>query len=167
LKSFAKTINAFIAGTAVGTILGIYVCVHFEIVRKPYFGNDDLKGIAWEIARHHHIEVSLLFAIVQQESKWNPKALSPKGAIGLMQIMPATGRDFCGLTEQQLLIPRLNLECGTAYFAKQLKTFGSVRLALCAYNAGPTRVRKLGKCPPFEETTQYVYNILKNWNGGE
>ncbi|HDN27942.1 MAG TPA: lytic transglycosylase domain-containing protein [Thioploca sp.] len=167
MKPFAKTVNAFMIGIAVGMILGVYVGFHFDIVRKPYFGSSDYRGIAWEIARQHHIEVSLLFAIVQQESKWNPKAISPKGAIGLMQIMPATGDDFCGLTEQQLLNPRLNLECGTAYFAKQFKAFGSVRLALCAYNAGPARVRKLGKCPDFKETTRYVHNILKNWNGGK
>jgi soluble lytic murein transglycosylase-like protein len=162
-----KTINTFIIGVAVGVIIGAYIQIHFEIIRKPYFSSDDLKGMAWETARRYHIDVPLLFAIVRQESGWNPKAISPKGAIGLMQIMPATGKDFCGLTEKQLLNPRHNLECGTAYFAQQLKEFGSVRLALCAYNAGPTRVRNLGECPPFKETTQYTHNILKNWKGGE
>jgi soluble lytic murein transglycosylase-like protein len=160
-----KTINIFMIGVAVGMILGVYVLTHFEIFHKPFSMSDDLESIAWETARRHDIEVSLLAAIVRQESAWDPEAVSPKGAIGLMQIMPATGKQFCGLSQKQLFNPRNNLECGTAYFAQQLKDFGSVRLALCAYNAGPYRVRKLGDCPNFKETNQYVHNILKNWNG--
>jgi soluble lytic murein transglycosylase-like protein len=119
--------------------------------------------MARQIAQHHEIDVSLLFAIVQQESAWHPKAISSKGAIGLMQIMPATGKWFCGLSEEQLLNPRRNLECGVSYFAKQLKDFGSIELALCAYNAGPTRVRRLGRCPRIPETMSYVHKILVDW----
>lgn len=165
--------NTFFIGAIVGLLTGICICIslavyYFEIIHKPDdWTSYDYKGMAYEAARRHHIEVPLLFAIIQQESAWNPDAVSPKGAIGLMQIMPTTAQSFCGLTKQQLFDPLSNLECGTAYFAKQMKNFGSVRLALCAYNAGPTRVRKLGRCPSFKETTRYTRNVLKIWKGGK
>jgi hypothetical protein len=173
-----KTIDKFYTGVIVGIILGVLIAVFsvhhffhyfahhfFENYPKFYCASDDYQCMACETACSHKIDSSLLFAIVQQESAWNPKAVSHRGAIGLMQIMPQTALDFCDLTEKQLYNPRLNLDCGTAYFARQLKNFGSVKLALCAYNAGPTRVRKLGRCPKFKETTQYTRIILKKWKG--
>jgi len=167
-----KTIETFYTGVIVGIVLGVLMTVffvHHFFENYPEFrcASDDYRCMADETARRYKIDSSLLFAIVQQESAWNPKAVSHRGAIGLMQIMPRTGLDFCDLTEKQLYNPRLNLDCGTAYFARQLKNFGSVKLALCAYNAGPTRVRKLGRCPKFKETTQYTRNILKKWKGDE
>jgi len=161
-----KSINTFLFGVVVGIIISVYMQNHFEVVRKlDNSALNDFRDIAWETARRYHLDVSLLFAIIQQESGWNPNAVSPKGAIGLMQIMPATAQTFCGLTEEQLFEAHHNLECGTAYFTKQLKVFGSVQLALCAYNAGPTRVQKLGRCPKFKETIEYTHNILANWRG--
>ena len=93
--------------------------------------------------------------------------ISSKGAIGLMQIMPGTGWSECSLTEKQLLNPQLNLDCGTRYFTQLFKQFGSVKLALCAYNAGPERVNQLGRCPQFQETLRYIQNILTAWQGGK
>jgi len=167
-----KTIETFYTGMIVGIVLGVLMTVffvHHFIENYPEFhcASDDYQCMAYEIARRYEIDSALLFAIVQQESAWDPKIVSHRGAIGLMQIMPQTGLDFCDLTEKQLYNPRLNLDCGTAYFARQLKNFGSVKLALCAYNAGPTRVRKLGRCPKFKETSQYTRIILKNWKGDE
>ncbi len=144
-------------------IISVIICTLTKIAFKHILTIDDYKKMAQETAHRHQIDVSLLFAIVQQESGWNPKAISHAGAIGLMQIMPSTGHWFCGLTKKQLFDPQNNLECGTSYFAKQLKDFGSVKLALCAYNAGPTRVRKLGRCPRFKETMLYTRNILAAW----
>ena len=120
------------------------------------------------MARRYHLDVTLLFAIIDQESQWNPNAISPKGAIGLMQIMPETGEMECGLvTRDQLLDPKLNLECGATYFSRLLKHFGTVKLALCAYNSGPNRVAELGRCPQLQETTRYTKNILTAWQGGK
>jgi soluble lytic murein transglycosylase-like protein len=159
-------LNTFFLGVLVGVIVSVYAQNHFEIVRKLNNSTRfEFREIAWETARRYHIDAPLLFAIVQQESQWNPKAVSPKGAIGLMQIMPATAAEFCGLDKEQLFEPHHNLECGTAYFSKQLKEFGTVQLALCAYNAGPGRVQKLGRCPSFKETIEYTRNILANWRG--
>lgn len=155
-----------LVGIALGIGVTAYFSHYYEIVRKPQFSAQDYRGMAWETARHYHIDAALVFAIVQQESAWNPKAISPKGAIGLMQIMPSTGESFCGLDQTELFDPLKNLNCGVRYFSHQLKTFGSVKLALCAYNAGPTKVHKLGRCPRFRETTHYTRQILTNWQGG-
>ncbi|MDM8561704.1 lytic transglycosylase domain-containing protein [Candidatus Parabeggiatoa sp. HSG14] len=162
IKSYSIT---FIIGAIAGATFLFCVQTYTKLFSKSYLVLGEYQDIAWEIARQHKLEFSLLSAIVQQESAWNPKAVSPKGAIGLMQIMPATALGFCGLSKEQLFEPRQNLECGTAYFAHQLKKFGTVKLALCAYNAGPTRVRRLGRCPRFKETTLYTSKILKNWKG--
>ncbi|MDM8560085.1 lytic transglycosylase domain-containing protein [Candidatus Parabeggiatoa sp. HSG14] len=164
LKTHAIT---FIAGLVIGGMIWAYISSHYQIIHTPQFSDTDYKGMAWQTAKRYHIDVSLLFAIVHQESRWKPKVISPKGAIGLMQIMPSTGESFCGLSEEQLFTPKLNLDCGTRYFLQQLKEFGTVKKALCAYNAGPTRVRKLGRCPRFKETTHYTNVILTNWNGGK
>ncbi len=157
-----KIFLIFFFGVIVGVLIQHYIQNYF----KHHFVPNEYLCVAYETARRHDLDYSLLFAIIQQESAWNPKAVSPRGAIGLMQIMPATAEYFCGLGRKQLFDPEMNLECGTAYFIQQLKNFGSVKLALCAYNAGPTRVRKLGRCPNFKETIQYTKSILKKWKGG-
>ena len=95
--------------------------------------------------------------LINHESRWNPKALSPKGAIGLAQLMPDTAR----LLNVNPRIPSQNLEGGARYLAIQYKRFGSWRLALAAYNTGPEAVVKYGGVPPYKETQNYVRIILK------
>lgn len=119
-----------------------------------------------DVAEDHDLEPSLICAIINQESGWRPKVISPAGAIGLMQIMPATGRSACNLRKVQLFQPSQNLKCGVSYFKKQLKKFGNKKHALCAYNAGPHRIVKYGKCPPFKETQHYHKVILKAYKRG-
>lgn len=94
-------------------------------------------------------------ALVKQESGFNPKAISPKGAIGLGQLMPATAKEL-GVDPH---IPAENLDGAARYLLAQLSEFGSLRLALAAYNAGPHRVRQYGDVPPFKETRNYVRSI--------
>ncbi len=175
----------------VGILVGAYLHTNFEIVKKTsqfsteflptdkYAGqfeqlptnnsiassrSTDYKSMAQQAAQQHGISVNLLYAIIRQESAWNPSAVSSVGALGLMQIMPGTGKSFCDLNTTELLDPQKNLNCGVRYFKKQLKRFGTVKLALCAYNAGPHRVASLGRCPNFKETNKYTRNILANWN---
>ena len=167
-----KTIKLTFLMLFIGFILGITATLvwqqNFEIVPRYSVDSNDIRGLAWQTAKRYHIDVSLLFAIIDQESQWNPSTISSKGAIGLMQIMPGTGWSECGLIEEQLLNPQLNLDCGTRYFTQLFKQFGSVKLALCAYNAGPTRVSELGNnCPSFEETNRYTQKILATWRGGK
>lgn len=109
-------------------------------------------SMAKAAARRHNVPEDLFARLIQQESAWNPKARSHKGALGLAQLMPATAR-YLGVDPHN---PAENLEGGARYLAEQYRTFGSWRLALAAYNAGPNAVRKYGGVPPFRETKNYV-----------
>lgn len=109
-------------------------------------------GMAKEAARRHNVPEELFARLVQQESGWNPNARSHKGALGLAQLMPATARAL-GVDPSD---PYENLDGGARYLARQFRAFGSWRLALAAYNAGPDAVKKHGGVPPYKETRNYV-----------
>ncbi|MDK3072527.1 lytic transglycosylase domain-containing protein [Sedimentitalea sp. JM2-8] len=109
-------------------------------------------SMAREAARKHNVPEELFARLVQQESGWNPHARSHKGAIGLAQLMPDTARAL-GVNPAD---PYENLEGGARYLARQFREFGSWRLALAAYNAGPEAVKKHGGVPPYKETRNYV-----------
>ena len=114
--------------------------------RGPYL------DLARNAARKHGVPEDLFLRLVQQESGWNPRAKSHKGAYGLAQLMPATARSL-GVDRED---PAENLEGGARYLKEQYRTFGSWRLALAAYNAGPGAVKKYNGVPPFRETRNYV-----------
>ena len=123
----------------------------------PYTGayKGEFLQIARDAARRHDVPEDLFLRLVQQESNWNPRAESHKGALGLAQLMPDTARRL-GVDP---LNPRENLEGGARYLARQYRKFKSWRLALAAYNAGPEAVTKHGGVPPFAETRNYVKAI--------
>ncbi|WP_424986246.1 lytic transglycosylase domain-containing protein [Microbulbifer sp. S227A] len=108
--------------------------------------------MAKDAARRHNVPEELFARLVQQESGWNPDARSHKGALGLAQLMPATARAL-GVNPKD---PYENLDGGARYLARQFREFGSWRLALAAYNAGPQAVKKHGGVPPYKETKNYV-----------
>ena len=112
--------------------------------------------LAKTLARRHDIPEDLFLRLVQQESGWNPNAVSPKGATGLAQLMPQTARAL-GVDINN---PEENLEGGARYLRAMYDKFGSWRLALAAYNAGPGAVEKYDGIPPFAETKAYVIAIL-------
>lgn len=97
----------------------------------------------------------LFRALVEAESAYNPTAVSPKGAYGLGQLMPATARSL-GVDRSD---PNQNLEGAARYLLAQLSEFRNIDLALAAYNAGPHRVRKYGGIPPFKETRNYIARV--------
>lgn len=115
-------------------------------------------GMARDAAHRHGIPQDLFLRLVQQESGWNPRAKSHKGAIGLAQLIPSTAR-YLGVNPHD---PYENLDGGARYLAEQYREFGSWRLALAAYNAGPQAVKKYGGVPPYKETRNYVKVI---WGG--
>ncbi len=117
--------------------------------RGPY------ADMARAAARQHGVPEDLFLRLVNQESRFNPKARSHKGAIGLAQLMPGTAKQL-GVDPHD---PRQNLEGGARYLKQQYRKFGSWRLALAAYNAGPGAVQKHGGVPPFRETRNYVKKI--------
>jgi soluble lytic murein transglycosylase-like protein len=115
------------------------------------------QGEVARLAAKYDISPRLLEAVVWQESRWNPNAVSPVGARGLAQLMPGTARDL-GVDPRD---PRANLEGGARYLRMQLDTFGGdVERALAAYNAGPHRVAKAGGIPNIRETRGYVAAIM-------
>jgi soluble lytic murein transglycosylase-like protein len=110
-----------------------------------------------ELAAKYDISPALLEALVWQESRWNPHAVSPAGARGLAQLMPGTAR-VMGIDSHN---PSANLEGGARYLRAQLDTFdGNIEKALAAYNAGPGRVERAGGIPQIAETQNYVAAIL-------
>jgi soluble lytic murein transglycosylase-like protein len=113
-------------------------------------------SVAREMARKHSIPEDLFLRLVQQESGWNPSAVSHAGATGLAQLMPGTARKL-GVNIND---PHQNLEGGARYLRMMYNKFGSWRLALAAYNAGPGAVEKHSGIPPFAETRNYVRVIL-------
>lgn len=112
--------------------------------------------LARKAARGHDVPEDLFLRLVHQESRWNAVALSHKGAIGLAQLMPDTAR----LLRVDPNDPAQNLQGGARYLRMMYDRFGSWRLALAAYNAGPGAVESHGGIPPFEETRNYVAIIL-------
>jgi len=110
----------------------------------------------------YNVEPSLVSAMIQVESNWNYKVVSRSGAIGLMQLMPATAK---AMDVKDPLNPEENIEGGIKYLRYLLDRFnGDLTLAVAAYNAGPTRVRKYNGIPPIKETRQYVKRVLTIYN---
>ena len=127
----------------------------------PQSGDSDLDLIIFHAGERAGVDPRFIHAVIQQESRYKPKATSPVGAKGLMQLMPDTGKRFhcTDLTDQQC-----NVEAGTKYLAWLLKRFnGDVSLTLAAYNAGEGSVDKYKGIPPYQETQNYVKKIVANY----
>lgn len=115
-------------------------------------------NIIMEAARHHDVHPALIKAIIKAESSYNPRAVSKKGARGLMQLMPGTAR---AMGVKNSFNPRHNIHGGTKYFKRLLDEFGgNIRLALAAYNAGIQKVRKYGSIPPYKATRSYIRKVI-------
>jgi Soluble lytic murein transglycosylase and related regulatory proteins (some contain LysM/invasin domains) len=113
-------------------------------------------GVARAAAARHGVPEELFLRLVNQESRWNPGAVSPAGARGLAQLMPETAL----LLGVDINDPQQNLDGGARFLRMMYDRFGSWRLALAAYNAGPGAVEQHNGIPPYAETTNYVQVIL-------
>jgi soluble lytic murein transglycosylase len=113
-------------------------------------------------SKKYEIEPSLVCAVIKVESNWDSKALSRKGAKGLMQLMPSTAKD---MNVKNPFDPEENIEGGIRYLRYLLDKFnGDITLALAAYNAGPKKVEQFRGIPPIKETKQYVKRVLSIYN---
>ena len=112
-----------------------------------------VRSMVEETARQYEVSPELVDSVIQVESNYNPYAVSPKGAQGLMQLMPATARRF-GV--RNTFDPKDNVEGGVRYLKFLQETFKDERLAIAAYNAGEGAVQKYGNVPPYQETMTYV-----------
>ncbi len=125
-------------------------------------GNVSVDELVRQSAQRNGVDQRLILAVMQQESSFNPRALSYKGARGLMQLMPGTASRF-GVTD--IYDPAQNIEGGTRYLRFLLDTFnGDVELALAGYNAGEHAVYRYGnRIPPYRETQDYVRKISAHY----
>lgn len=145
-----------------GEVLSFAQSAHQDLdpILVPYRGRTiDIAEIMEREAQKNDIDPLLLKAIIRQESGFQVDVSSHVGASGLMQLMPETAAE---LGCDDVTDPYQNVEAGAKYITQWYRHYGSLDLALAAYNAGPGNVDEYGGIPPFEETQNYVYNI-----GGE
>ena len=143
------------AGSAAGSVNGISS------------GFDSVKAVdaaIEEAARRHNLDPNLVRAVIKVESNFNPHAISRKGAMGLMQLMPTTARQ---LNVTNPFDPQQNVDAGVRHLKKLLQDFGgNVPLSLAAYNAGTGAVQRSAGIPHYRETRNYVNRITTLYNGG-
>jgi hypothetical protein len=124
----------------------------------------DISGMVEKAARDNNVDPLLVHSIIQVESNYNPYAVSPKGAQGLMQLMPPTARDL-GVSNS--FDPRQNIEAGVRYLKYLQDLYKDDRLALAAYNAGPGAVQKYKWIPPYPETQDYVNRVGEQYGAAK
>src|SRR5262245_39167596 len=135
--------------------------------RPDLFENRALEGKPYQehvivAAKSTQLDPALIHAVITAESNYNPNAVSEKGAVGLMQLMPDTARRY-GLKAKEVKLPEKNITAGAQYLADLIRMFdGDLKLALAGYNAGENVVLRYGrKVPPYAETQAYVPRVLR------
>jgi Transglycosylase SLT domain len=130
--------------------------------RRQALKPQELKEVINTISGQHQLDPDFISSVIHAESGFNQRAVSPKGAQGLMQLMPGTASK---LGVSNAFDPRANVEGGTRYLSELLERYNfDVIKALAAYNAGPLRVQQYGGVPPYYETRTYVARIVRDYN---
>ena len=152
-RSAASEVNTYLDGRAQS---------HQTLNRA--FTQEDIDAAIEQAAARHNVDPSLVRSVVKVESNFNPNAVSRKGAMGLMQLMPSTARS---LNVANPFDPQQNVDAGVRHLRKLLDSYGGdVRLSLAAYNAGSGAVARSAGVPRFRETQNYVRRITNLYNGG-
>ena len=132
---------------------------------NPNASSGDLRQLAMAAAKRHGLDPDLVMAVVSVESAFRPQAVSPKGALGLMQLMPATA---ASLGVRDPFDPAENLEGGTRHLGTLVSTYGGdLTRALAAYNAGEGAVSRHRGVPPYRETREYVKKVLERYQAAK
>jgi len=143
----------------------LLLCVLFLLMSPGAQGRmqkiSDYDGIITAVAKKHNVEASLIHSIIQAESNYDCWAVSPKGAIGLMQLMPETAKQYM---VKNLYDPSENIEGGVRYLKDLIKLFnGKTHLVLAGYNAGQEAIKKYGGIPPYPETVNYIKKVMNSY----
>jgi hypothetical protein len=134
---------------------------HFQPNPTPPPAVGPYSEIIRAAARKHGVDETLITCVIAEESNFNPHAISPRLAAGLMQLLPATATRFA---VRDVFDPAENIEAGTSYLKELLDHYrGDLKLALAAYNAGPEVVTRYGGVPPYAETRKYVKHITARY----
>ena len=138
-----------------------------KVFKKDVESRAEIDSLIEKYSSKNGLDKDFVKALVKQESGFNPNATSKCGAMGLMQLMPSTAQ---GLGVSNAYDIEQNIAGGTKYLKSMIDRFnGDEKLALAAYNAGPNAVKKHGGIPPYQETQNYVKNVLsiyENMKGG-
>jgi len=134
----------------------------FEPLPPPLTPSTPYHDLILAASQHHGVDADLIHCVIAIESNFNPKAVSPKNARGLMQLLPQTALE---LGVRDVFDPKENIEAGTRYLKEMLARYSNnLTLALAAYNAGPERVEQFGRgVPPYPETVKYVQKISRSY----
>jgi hypothetical protein len=152
-RSAASEVNTYLDGRAQS----------HQILNRA-FTAQDIDAAIDQAAARHNVDPSLVRSVVKVESNFNPNAVSRKGAMGLMQLMPSTARS---LNVSNPFDPQQNVDAGVRHLRRLLDSYGGdVRLSLAAYNAGSGAVARSAGVPRFRETQNYVRRITNLYNGG-
>jgi len=136
-----------------------------KIFSSPENNKTAYTALVQKIARQYMIDPMLINAIIETESGWDRFAVSSKGALGLMQLMPSTIKD---MNIKNPFDPEENIDAGIRYFRALLKRFnGDLKLALAAYNAGPSVIEKNNRIPDIPETRDFVNTVLSIYNNNK
>jgi hypothetical protein len=150
-----------VAEVPVDDIVGIEPEENFAPSEEPLSEKTPFQKIIRAAAERYGLDADLIHCVVAVESNFDPKAVSPKNARGLMQLMPQTAAKY-GVKD--IFDPEQNVNAGTRYLKELLRKYRDLTLALAAYNAGPERVDQYGRrVPPYLETMKYVQRIAKSY----
>lgn len=133
----------------------------YKTVARRVPAQVDITPIINKYAAKYQLDPWLIRAVIEVESAFQPYAVSPAGAGGLMQLMPGTA---AGLGCRDRFDPEANIAAGAKYLRQMLDKFGHHDLAIAAYNAGPGNVQRYGGIPPFQETQRYVVKVRRAWD---
>jgi Transglycosylase SLT domain len=150
-----------VAEVPISEIAGIEPEEVFEPIEQALTDKTPFEKLIRAAAKRYEMDADLIHCVVAVESNFNPKAVSPKKASGLMQLLPQTAAQY-GV--KNIFDPEENINAGTRYLKELLAKYHDLTLALAAYNAGPERVDRYGRhVPPYLETMKYVQRIAKSY----
>lgn len=155
--------NANNARVAITRVNPVYEQIKSTVARYNKDNSEEFAKLVYDNAIRVGIDPLFLASIITTESHWRPNVVSPKNAVGLGQITPITAKEL-GVKHSDMFDPAENIKASANYLAKLQKEFKTKELTAAAYNAGPTKVRELGRIPRFKETLNYVDKVNREYN---